>query len=538
MPDLTIQHLIFSRVEAEYSPNQRSGYQIVFQSPGLEGDGPSIEKRIQCFQYNGEEIERFQYFHTDSGRVVVARTVPILDPDPNIIDRNRRPGAFITHCCVLTKEEFSRVGNDPFAFFLNRHLFTDDVETMVSYHTRPPEARVTVRRRQNLGAVVDEWPETELLKLHTLCRQAATLTAQKKQSLFLLGEPETVFDILSFLLYAIEKPERLHCTLSNYVDGCTPTPGTYWAVGGTKQIANANFITIDLDKRRVDYKESPSDPKVSHYGMWLRHSLQSSRKLSDVVSEMYTAQAIAEAFAANQPLPDEPFSPSALAGFRNVNQGMFETALLEALIQYLEPAVAHAFAPEADSYLDNVKVFNAAATRKFDGLLLADAIYRWLLTAKPEIKNWNHMRKYAEQSGHMPLHLLASVKSHGWPFNNTDSSRRTALIMLQKSGKLNQTMEELYGVWLTPKSFVTEETVGEVVGFMRHQTVQEDAFKELVEELVSAGGTEQLGPLAPQVRALENLKTLNAIANALKKKSVDSDFSEAIEIRIAALKNK
>src|SRR5215469_956831 len=116
MPDLPIHHVIFTRVERAYSPRNVSGYQIVYQSPALDREVMQIEKRLQCFETGKRGSERYQFFWTDRDQAVVAKTVPLLHPDPEIIDSGQRD-AFLAHALVIGQNAFANIKNDPFAVF-------------------------------------------------------------------------------------------------------------------------------------------------------------------------------------------------------------------------------------------------------------------------------------------------------------------------------------------------------------------------------------------------------------------------------------
>src|SRR5437879_5945341 len=116
MPDIYVQHVIFTRVERVYSPRRTSGYQIVYQSDSLGSETLQIEKRLQCFQPHSQSIERYQFFWTENEQAVLARSIPLFRPDPEIIDREQRD-AFLAHALVLNKKAFTLVKNDPFAVF-------------------------------------------------------------------------------------------------------------------------------------------------------------------------------------------------------------------------------------------------------------------------------------------------------------------------------------------------------------------------------------------------------------------------------------
>src|SRR5215469_9001708 len=135
MPDLPIHHVIFTRVERAYSPRNVSGYQIVYQSPALGREVTQIEKRLQCFETGKRGSERYQFFWTDRDQAVVAKTVPLLQPDPEVVDSSRRD-AFLAHALVIRQDAFATLRSDPFAVFEaaeHADLFAEDVDRLVAY---------------------------------------------------------------------------------------------------------------------------------------------------------------------------------------------------------------------------------------------------------------------------------------------------------------------------------------------------------------------------------------------------------------------
>jgi hypothetical protein len=118
MANLRGWQMIFTRVEPEYSPQHKSGFQTVYSSRELSiADVKQIERRVQCFQANDPALERWQFFTLESGLVVLTHSVTI-ESHPQIIDRNRRGGVFLAHCLIFRREDFQKwTHNDPFRIF-------------------------------------------------------------------------------------------------------------------------------------------------------------------------------------------------------------------------------------------------------------------------------------------------------------------------------------------------------------------------------------------------------------------------------------
>lgn len=549
---IPVKHLIYGRVEADYSPKRRSGYQIVYQSSGIESDIPEIEKRVQCFQYSGQNVERYQYFWSNSGRVVLSRTVPIFTSDETVIDRNRRPGAFVAHSYIIDKDVFQRVRNDPFALFGDQNLFPyADEETFIAqagqWIADPPSEQISIRLRTQYQESDPEWAQEELYKLYQLTEIASTLTAQK-QSLSFLGDFEDIYAILSLVLFLTTPSKRAFCTFDTFVDGCLPAPGQYWAIGGTKRLANSNFIPIYTENRKIDYKtstqkEGEPSPKESHYSVWLRHSLKNSGMLSEVVTKSYSVQDVEIAYAAGLSLSLEYDNLAGLKDFVNVVQTSFDERLFSLLVETVEKPVAVLFSPVAHTYMDLPILFNAVSTKKFELRSLTVALYRWLLTDRPMIKSWKALITLAEESQHASLLLLAGVQNehHGilGAFWRSGNEREQALIELQNTNCLLEALDELYVTWLKPEDFIIPSTLEPVVlytkSYFEEHMLDEGMFQALVIAILKIGGGLYLAHLVEFVEKLVKKSTLKILSKVTEKYDADVMFVQRVHARLNEL---
>jgi hypothetical protein len=271
MPDIQVQHVIFTRVERAYSPRNSSGYQVVYHSRELGKEVEQIEKRLQCFETGKGKSERHQFFWTEKGQAVLAKSVSLLQSNPEVIDRSQRD-AFLAHALVVSKEAFARVWNDPFAVFEAAEeagLFAVDDEQLVGYlREKAPVERLTAprRKRVDVASLLEGWQSEELLKLFRLGLQASALSKQG-QSLLLFAEEEEeeIYLLLSLMLMLIPPDYRGACTFDTYVDGCYPAAGAFWAMGSSKGKSYPGSLPIRLIERRLEIKGGNDgflDPKA------------------------------------------------------------------------------------------------------------------------------------------------------------------------------------------------------------------------------------------------------------------------------------
>src|SRR5205823_4018622 len=116
--------------------------------------------------------------------------VPLLHPDPEVIDSGRRD-AFLAHALVIGQKAFADVKNDPFTVFeaANKaNLFAEDEEQLVAYLRveRPAETlSIPLRKRGDVAyLLLDNWPSDQLARLFHLGLQAPVMSRQS-QSLLL-----------------------------------------------------------------------------------------------------------------------------------------------------------------------------------------------------------------------------------------------------------------------------------------------------------------------------------------------------------------
>ncbi len=273
MPVIQIQHVIFTRVERAYSRKNSTGYQIVYESPGPGRETAQIEKQLQCFKVSGQRSYRYQFFWTEQDQVVLAKSVPLIQPDPDIIDRAQRD-AFLAHALVVSKEAFAAVRNDPFAIFEaaeRESLFAEDEEQLVSYvREQEPMARLVVPLRNLVdgSGLIADWQPEDLLKLYRFGVLASALSRRQRSLLLLADDQDEIATLLSVILLLIPPDLRSRCTFDTCVDGCSPSAGGFWAVGSSTSKNHPGFLPIRLAEQGLEVKGGDDDfldPKALAY---------------------------------------------------------------------------------------------------------------------------------------------------------------------------------------------------------------------------------------------------------------------------------
>lgn len=544
MPDLSISHLIYTRVEPAYSPESRNGFQVVHVSPEIRDDAVEIERMVECSSLSRWHYEtgapEYRYFWTQSGLAVVAQTVP-MPPDRTVIDSmGREDSHFLVHALVLPPDQFARVRNDPFAVIegaTREGLLTDSIELLVHYiRDTPPRPIVSIPRRTELGDDIPDGWKQHLENLALVAQGADDLTSRKQSLLLLSDDSNHVYSLLSTLLYLMDVESRIHCTFSTYVDGCWPRAGTYWAVGARNRGSSSGFNTIEMSPAAIAVPNMTSSPKVSPYSTWWRKNLRNYVEFSVGMPEIYTAQIAAESLAARRALPtDDPLSERALVTFREVNLERYQSGLMKALTVTLgKRLTAQATNPLVTS-LSIERVMNIGATESVTASDLSPNIYRWALVNAEIIKIWSDLLKFAQTAGFDPLIALASAKLPANLFNNLIRSNvlsacHQALDRLVQRGEFSAVLEDLRGI-VELDRLVTAHTGAIIAEQTDLDALDDAAFVRLTTALLKTSPKsvdDRYPTRANHVKDKSKLKTIIQLAE--KSDHLEAAFTESAQI--------
>lgn len=293
---IPVEHIIFSRVEAAYSPSKRSGYQVVFASKSVsENDIASFEKLVKCFNYNKQiGLERYQFFWTPSQKAAIVKSTPV-EGHREIIDRSGRSGAFIAHAILLTKEVFAHIHNDPFALIdCADAIFSASPERLKAYlRNTPPPTSIEVFPRRKLQAQA-HLSLSQYGKLFNAGSNAMKLT-QSSKSLYFEGADARKIQIrLSTILFLVDINSRIYCTFDTHVDTCEPQPGAFWAVGGTGT-SKDGFIVVSSDASHLNIDTQNPSSSDNLFAKWFRQQVERSNSPSELLETVYSGQLAAAA---------------------------------------------------------------------------------------------------------------------------------------------------------------------------------------------------------------------------------------------------
>lgn len=250
---MAVGELIFGRVEACYSPTNRSGFQTIFHTPSLNtADVKLIEDRVRTLDTEHRDAMRVQFFPLSGERFAITRTITI-EPDVEIVDRYRRGGAFLAHCFVIDRDllaqlqgqVFHAIGTLPWVTkageAVRRNGFDTSWTTILKFDSKQ------TRRF--------EWDSVENSIKRLL--PGADSAPKTGESILLIGSPSEAEEFLRCAFKKALYPGQIaNMSFDTSIDRREIAPGTYWAVGARRDRPGP-YYRVDLASRKFIPNEDP-----------------------------------------------------------------------------------------------------------------------------------------------------------------------------------------------------------------------------------------------------------------------------------------
>jgi hypothetical protein len=483
---LIAEELFFSRIEARYSTQNRSGYQVVYHTSGISNDDVErIEERLQCF--NGSDVDRrLQFFHLPSGKFAFTVSEALYEIDREITDRNGRSGAFVGHCYVISAEDFARINNNPF-------IILEDDPNIVRVEGRDGVFETTAQgmvdiKEQNRGAVamgitpnayeplsataMEKWTVEKFQQLVTLAMNASAYVDEKYAVSMKSDNSFSLRDLLAILFHTIPKEQRVHCTFDTFVDGCLSRPGIVWLLGGATRISNARMTQIDIDIAEIDNiidigGVESADPKVQAFSMWLNASLKSF-SITDILKMVPGIHLIIDAFSNQSPI--EEASRQTISSYLSVNQAMVDQqvdAVIEKYIADSNTAKQLAQQIRMGPGQDPMFIMNVAATNQMDPSILAKTIFAWIQRSQIDI-NWHTITVFSKEHKQGMLYVLAVLLANqDKGLDNADKSK--FLQLAQQPDKFSQILHIVFKKQnAVPTQLIDQDTASYIEHYLRN----------------------------------------------------------------------
>ncbi|HEX3046626.1 MAG TPA: hypothetical protein VHY08_17855 [Bacillota bacterium] len=524
--------LIFTRVEPPYSSQNKAGFQTVYQSPALSaGDISALEKRIQCFQPPNPALVRRQFFTLTNGRIVVTHTIQI-EADPEITDRSRRSGVFISHCLILDLPEFEKVANNPFPLF-DHYPFITNAAAMVKKFGQgtgmAPVVDIEIPEPQK--TTVCSWKGEEMRKLVYLALQAEQWDKEGKW-LFISG-PETDLDeTLRTIFYLLPKHKRLFCSFDTCIDGNALPAGSYWAVSGTRLPGGNATVHVDTTARRLMTTIQEKGEAQDIYWKWLQ-SISSRENFQFAIQPAPAIQMLCTAFMEKNKLNPDILTQEGCQEFMNLYSDLIAEHLKIALNKLLERQMAELILAYIYQTVQAPVLLNFAARQEIDSETLGTLITEYILIHKPDLdeRNWKALQGIAQQNHQMML-LYISVTLRKKidekmrdqaleSMNEVDFSRILAFVMAP----------------LEPANFVSLRNIHVLIRNPILQNMTDEQFLNLIERVVEVGAANYLDYLIEYLSKVTR-KSLSGFEKFAKKHSekIPEKFKARIISRSEELK--
>ena len=249
------QQLIYTRLEAGFSPTGVSGLQTAWRSPDLtDADAAYVVSQVGSSPLGGDSgAVRMQYFQLPGGAFAFVRQVEVADAE--IVDPHR--GSFLSHAVILDPETFCSVDCDPFRVLLGYTGFVDDARQLLQRYLRPAG---TVDQRLHLQAV-PPLPDANIPKpVRLQILSWVLLSGELRAGATTLVLPGRHHDAIRLLRTAFslvnDSQLRRRMTFSTVSGKCVSAPGTCWATADLTHSA-PGFLRL-----RDDWTSAAADPAL------------------------------------------------------------------------------------------------------------------------------------------------------------------------------------------------------------------------------------------------------------------------------------
>jgi hypothetical protein len=529
---LVADQLIYTRVEPAYSPKRKGGYQTVYRPDGLaDAQVAEIEKRIQCFFGGRLGMSRLQSFPLDDNRWVISHTC-VIPSDREIVDKTGRAGAFLAHCLILSRTAFRQTDADPFVV-IDAFPFFDDAEAMVEElgmgGGNAPD--ITLSLAPSTPTTTMAYSEEATKRLLTEVAQAET-TLSKAQSLFLIGEPDTIVDTLRMAVaFAPDTATRLHCSFDSHIDRCSVRPGDYWAVGTTRRYGTQRgFITVDTITGKIEGDTSgASSARHDIYSRWIDQALR-RHSLATVLEWAPSVRPLCQALEERGIWDESSGSDAAIEDFfGELGREIAKTRLKTGLKPWLGPKVRRKLIDDLSGERCTARLLLRLALKPLTpNRELAERLCELISRDPPSLpwSEWRKMRKFARRAEHwLLLHRSATL-----PATTNKRARDQALAQMDEAAFSDAV--GLLGRPVAAVDFVAQRHLARLVQELDITTLHGEEYFQLVQSIIRLNQGEELANLVTPVESLSIRRVCKLHRMLRRRYPCAKSFHEAIKKRI------
>jgi len=472
--------LIYTRVEADYSPIRKSGFQTVYHSGLTREIVDIIEQRVRCFGAAKADSARLQFFPACDNKVVLAHTISI-QTHPEIVDRSYRPGAFLSHCLILNAQDFEKkLQNDPFALF-DEFDFINSATQMVE---RFGKSSFLIQH------VAWEYPKQHkntfsIKPLHAVPLALYLLTADSSETnvlpVLLQVESRKEIELLKLVFQLLPYDRRQDCFFDTQINRCLTRSDWYKII--CKNSSNSDTEVEHIKFSDIANKQYNTYEIKSIYTGWLSYINGSDelkqRKLHNLICQAEKIQNVDLNLRRTGVCALDALSKRSIKEIRKVRCKLVEEILDNKISSILNKKLAHLITP----YIlkaKNSQLIRWSITQSIDDISLHKAIIEFLNDDDTELvdEDWMVIKKFSEKTRNMYLLFHSSTCS-----KRVDSRSRDKALQLMSQSEYSQLLKKLNNP-ITPIHFVEESRLPMLLRKNVINLMTNDQIIELIEKFI------------------------------------------------------
>jgi hypothetical protein len=520
MIQILARQLIYTRVEEAYSPAQKSGYQTFYSSPDLKKNiADLIVKKVSEFQPQLPNLKRWQCFFLENSSGVVITQTQLIDSDPEIVDKDSRPGILVAHCLVLDWDDYKRIGCEPFRI-IEQFQFVASAKEMVQLYNQNEgkESQAYIDILEHTSYDVDSsWKENA----YQLALTAVPQFVKGNNSVLLYGEDKEIYETLKAIYFYVPPSYRENLTFDTYVKGKQVSAGEFWAVGLPEWKTSYN-IAINTSTKKIS-----GDPKHFDdlYLLWLNKNAPKNLNSETVAA----VQEISDSFARKRVPTKDHVSKLALESFHETHQQVIFNRVLNVTNQILGKNLSLPFVKYLEGNYPLYDFISVASSELFPLNKFVFQIREWFISLKLDFgkfssDDWAVIKQlslkardncltlwYAAFTGDKKLFQVA-VKAL------TSDEYAYALLLISQPLKPLSLFVPIY-----TSQFVSALSA-------KSNQLSEGEFVELINEILNTESHKELDNMDGFVSHLSN-KELTHLEKITAKKQIPSKFRFSIEKR-------
>lgn len=519
MKSIQVANLIFTRLEAEFSPYRRSGFQTAYKSQTVSDNlARDIETRIQCFT-SPDGRGRLQFFVV--GDFAIVSKTNLIESNLSVIDRSGRGGVFLAHAVIIALPEFKALNNNPFAL-LDSFTPITDASSLVNIMQGNNELPHRLEVIQSAPHETQQLPFAEIFKLVNSIPQN-----NKDDRAVMYGSAKGIEDTLRLVLSLLAPPQRIFCSFDTCLDRCNlPKEISYWAKGYSQKPSGSFSTVVDLENNRINLLNENKEKNL--YTTWLEKAALKD-DLSEVIKGVDDAFEITNALENSQALPNHRSIDHKVANevFR-VHQNL----VTKKLIYTFEKWLPHDLAADFTDFLTSLfrypeflmPALSVAASGKISPNLLSGWVMKWFVEKPKEISTGSlkQLKTVAREGENYRLLFHLSTA-----FSSQDNKARDEALQLMATADFQEELDYLLKP-IEVEHFVHERFIQVLINTLKHHNVNHNQAIKLMARMIDLHLESSLDGVVYLLKDLKR-EEVSVLEKAIRKnKKVSPTFKQAV----------